>query len=57
MAESRLIMEELLAICLQRITMEESIMNTEQGETSWPRTVVLSWSLPAPSFCIHLFQR
>eukprot|EP00066_Takifugu_rubripes_P026739 XP_011616005.1 PREDICTED: rac GTPase-activating protein 1-like [Takifugu rubripes] len=29
MGESRLIVEELLAVCLQRITMEESTVNTE----------------------------
>lgn len=33
MGESRLIVEELLALCLQRITMEENSVNTEQGET------------------------
>lgn len=33
MGESRLIAEELLALCLQRITMEENTVNTEQGET------------------------
>lgn len=33
MGESRLIVEELLALCLQRITMEENTVNTEQGET------------------------
>lgn len=57
MGESRLIVEELLTICLQRLTMEESTRKTEQGETSWRRAVAVSWSLPAPSFCIHPFQR
>lgn len=32
MGESRLIVEELLAMCLQRITMEDDAVNTEQGE-------------------------
>lgn len=34
MGESRLIVEELLTMCLQRITIEESSRSTEQGETS-----------------------
>lgn len=34
MAESRVIVEELLALCLQRITMEENSMRTEQGENN-----------------------
>lgn len=33
MGESRLIVEELLALCLQRIRMEENTVNTEQGES------------------------
>lgn len=33
MGESRLIVEELLALCLQRITMEENAVNAEQGES------------------------
>lgn len=32
MGESRLIVEELLALCLQRITMEENAVSAEQGE-------------------------
>ena len=32
MGESRLIVDELLVLCLQRIKMEENIMTTEQGE-------------------------
>lgn len=47
MGESRLIVEELLTLCLQRITMEESTKNAEQGETSWCRTVVL-WFIRGP---------
>lgn len=46
MGESRLIVEELLTLCLQRITMEESTKNAEQGET-WCRTVVL-WFIRGP---------
>ncbi|XP_074484399.1 rac GTPase-activating protein 1 isoform X1 [Sebastes fasciatus] len=34
MGESRLIVEELLALCLQRITMEEDTVDSERGETS-----------------------
>lgn len=41
MGESRLVMEELLTLCLQRIRVEESSRNTEQGEGCWPG--------PAPS--------
>lgn len=37
MGESRLIVEELLTLCLQRITMEESTINTELGERPWCR--------------------
>lgn len=33
MGESRLIVEELLALCLQRINIEENSVNTELGET------------------------
>lgn len=33
MGESRLIIEELLALCLQRITMEENAVSAEKGET------------------------
>lgn len=33
MGESRLIVEELLALCLQRITMEENAVSAEQGAT------------------------
>lgn len=40
MGESRLIVEELLALCLQRITMEEDAVNTEQGEAD-PGTVCI----------------
>ncbi|XP_037134713.1 rac GTPase-activating protein 1 isoform X2 [Syngnathus acus] len=41
MAESRGIVEELLALCIQRMTMEEKAMNTELGEfpgrrARWP---------------------
>lgn len=60
MGESRLIVEELLTICLQRVMVEESARITEQGETSCGLTLglwVIIWSLPAPRFCIHLFQR
>lgn len=35
MGESRLIVEELLTKCLQRITMEESTRKTELGESCW----------------------
>lgn len=35
MGESRVIVEELLTLCLQRITMEESTISTELGETPW----------------------
>lgn len=41
MGESRLIVEELLALCLQRITMEEDAVNAEQGEAD-PGTVCMS---------------
>lgn len=37
MGESRLIVEELLDLCLQRITMEENTMTTEQGEAARTR--------------------
>lgn len=60
MGESRLIVKELLTICLQRVMVEESARITEQGETSCGLTMglwVIIWSLPAPRFCIHLFQR
>lgn len=43
MGESRLIVEELLALCLQRITMEENAVNAEQGEG--PHTHTRSISL------------
>lgn len=39
MGESRGIVEELLSLCLQRITMEENTVNTEQGE------VVVLWTV------------
>lgn len=59
MGESRLIVEELLTICLQRVMVEESARITEQGETSCGLTLglwVIIWSLPAPRFCIHLIS-
>lgn len=34
MEDSRHMVEEVLALCLQRITVEETNMNTERGETS-----------------------
>lgn len=33
MEDTRLVVEELLALCLQRIAVEEKAMDTEQGET------------------------
>lgn len=52
MGESRLV-EELLTMCLQRIRMEESSRDTEQGEPRWPRPAHQPES-SCSSFCIHL---
>lgn len=38
MAESRLVVDEALALCLQRLNMEEDILDTERSES--PLTTV-----------------
>lgn len=53
MGESRLIVKELLTICLQRVMVEESARITEQGETCCGPALglwVIIWSLPAPRY-------
>lgn len=57
MGESRLIVEELLALCLQRITMEESTINAELGKTPWGRPgVALRSSDAQRSYCCEVLQ-
>lgn len=55
MEDTRLVVEEMLALCLQRIAVEEKAMDTELGETDWSRNSSCQQHWVLRSTC-ELFQ-